>query len=330
MIRHIRHSNIDLVKWNACVETSANTLIYAQSWYLDLVSPGWDALVEDDFKRVMPLTGKTRFGIHYLAQPFFCQQLGLFSPDLITPSKFNEFISAVPPKFIWVDINCNNYNVFLSDESPANISCSSRLTYELPLHKSYEEIQRNFSRDHNRNLRSARKHSLQLRETKPEQVIELYLSSIARKTPEIKKGDYRRLNDLMTKALGMKKAICWGVFDQSEHLIASAFFLNDKHRIIFLFGAASSAGRKSGAMRFLFDELIQQFAGTPSLLDFEGSAIPSVARFYQGFGAKKNFFTHIHYARHSVYEWMNTAREIKNELQYLLRTKRKFSAAATS
>ena len=41
-------------------------------------------------------------------------------------------------------------------------------------------------------------------------------------------------------------------------------------------------------MFFLVDELIQQHADSNYQLDFEGSEIEGVARFYNGFGATNN------------------------------------------
>ncbi len=79
MIRHLPHSSIDKQKWDACISDSRNRIPYALSWWLDAVCPGWDALVQDDYLAVMPLTHGHKFGIDYLYQPYFTQQLGIFS-----------------------------------------------------------------------------------------------------------------------------------------------------------------------------------------------------------------------------------------------------------
>jgi len=57
MIDYLLHSDIDKMKWDACIQKAFNGNIYALSWYLDVVHEGWEALVEDDYVRVMPLTG---------------------------------------------------------------------------------------------------------------------------------------------------------------------------------------------------------------------------------------------------------------------------------
>ena len=64
MIQYFEHKKIDKRKWDATIAECGN--IYAYSWYLDIVHPGWDALVEDDYQVVMPLTGGKKFGVNYL------------------------------------------------------------------------------------------------------------------------------------------------------------------------------------------------------------------------------------------------------------------------
>ena len=63
MIQYLIHNQINQTKWDATIAECGN--IYAYSWYLDIVHPGWDALVEDDYQSVMPLTGGKKFGVDY-------------------------------------------------------------------------------------------------------------------------------------------------------------------------------------------------------------------------------------------------------------------------
>jgi len=79
MIRHLRHSEIDKEKWDAALSKCHQPLLFAQSWYLDLVSPKWGALIRGDYEEMMPLPVKSKFGFKYLVQPNFTAQLGVFS-----------------------------------------------------------------------------------------------------------------------------------------------------------------------------------------------------------------------------------------------------------
>ena len=73
-IRHVKHKDINKLKWDKCIDTAPNGLIYANSFYLDIMSKGWDGLVMNDYEAVMPLTWNKKFGIFYLRQPAFTQQ----------------------------------------------------------------------------------------------------------------------------------------------------------------------------------------------------------------------------------------------------------------
>ena len=79
VIRFLQHREIDKVKWDQRLETALTSRIYAYSWYLDVVSPNWCALIEDDYESIFPIPIQKRIGIFYISQPLFTQQLGLFS-----------------------------------------------------------------------------------------------------------------------------------------------------------------------------------------------------------------------------------------------------------
>ena len=80
MINYFRHTQINKNRWDDCIGRSLNRRVYAFSWYLDLVCPGWDAMIENDYERVFPLTHHQKWRVSYLAQPYVTQQLGIFSP----------------------------------------------------------------------------------------------------------------------------------------------------------------------------------------------------------------------------------------------------------
>ena len=129
MIRYLTHKQIDKEQWDRCVLQSVNSLVYGLSWYLDLASPGWDALVEDDYQSVFPLTHKRKFSIPYLAQPFFTQQLGLFTTGLLSQDLVTHFLHTIPTKFKLVEIHLNGMNKV----DPTMFDVTPRLNHELEL-----------------------------------------------------------------------------------------------------------------------------------------------------------------------------------------------------
>src|SRR6056297_1897646 len=95
MINYYLHKNIDKQKWDNCIQHAHNELIYAYSWYLDIVSPHWDALIQGDYEMVMPLPKKRKYRITYLIQPLFTQQLGIFYKKPLTSKEIQPFFDYI-------------------------------------------------------------------------------------------------------------------------------------------------------------------------------------------------------------------------------------------
>ena len=52
MIHYVKREDLEVEKYNNCIENSIQSRIYAFSWYLDIVADYWDVLVLDDYKAV--------------------------------------------------------------------------------------------------------------------------------------------------------------------------------------------------------------------------------------------------------------------------------------
>ena len=76
-IEILSSSDINKEKWNHCISTNANGLIYSTTDYLDAMAQNWHGIVINDFQAVMPLPWKKKFGILYAYTPPFMQQLGV-------------------------------------------------------------------------------------------------------------------------------------------------------------------------------------------------------------------------------------------------------------
>ena len=73
-IQHLRHKDIDFEKWDNAMNLCTNRLCYANSWFLNIVSPKWEALVSEDYNYLMPLPVKRKYKIPYIVQPHLAQQ----------------------------------------------------------------------------------------------------------------------------------------------------------------------------------------------------------------------------------------------------------------
>ena len=280
MIQYLQHSEIDKAQWDATIAECGN--IYAYSWYLDIVHPGWEALVEDDYQSVMPLTGGKKFGVNYLYQPFFVQQLGVFSKSPMTAEMTEAFLKAIPSKYRFAEIRLNEGNVFV--ESTQGVEYHRNVL--LDLNQEYEAIRANYHQNTKRNLAKAESNNLQLVETViPYHVVALFRDNRGALLDKWGDAEYDVLTHLAKVAQKRNAAFMLGVSEKGVgQLICAAIFMKTKDRITFLFSGLTEEGKQRQAMTYLLDQVIQRYAHQPMTFDFEGSDDDNLARFYLGFG----------------------------------------------
>lgn len=283
MIQYIEHNKIDKARWDATIAQWGN--IYAYSWYLDVVHPGWEALVEDDYQSVMPLTGAKKFGVHYLFQPYFVQQLGVFSKEALSPGKTEEFLNAIPQKYRFAEIRLNESNTF--NNTIQDIEYHRNVV--LDLNCDYESIKANYHTNTKRNLSKAQNHNLQIIDTViPLHVVALFTDNRGALLDKWGDAEYARLTKLTKVAVNHKSAFLLGVTEKGVgELLCAAIFMKTANRITFLFSGLKQEGKDKQAMTFLLDSVIQKYANQPITFDFEGSDDANLARFYLGFGGQE-------------------------------------------
>ena len=283
MINYLEHNAIDKPKWDALIAECGN--IYAYSWYLDIVHPGWEALVEDDYQSVMPLTGGRKFGVNYLFQPFFVQQLGVFSKLPLTAEMTEAFLKAIPSKYRFAEIRMNEGNVFA--DGAQGIEYHRNVL--LDLNQEYEAIRANYHQNTKRNLAKAESNNLQLVETViPYHVVALFRDNRGALLDKWGDAEYDVLTHLAKVAQKRNFAFMLGVSEKGVgQLICAAIFMKTKDRITFLFSGLTEEGKQRQAMTYLLDQVIQQHTHQPITFDFEGSDDDNLARFYLGFGGNE-------------------------------------------
>ncbi len=282
MIQYLRNTLIDKNRWNDCINRSINRRVYAYSWYLDLVCPGWDALVEGDYTAVFPLTHYRKWSVNYLAQPYFTQQLGVFSDSELSESHIFDFIRKIPAKFKLIEIHLNSMN-----KCPAGLGETKlRMNHELNLSSSYEELAQKYGQNARRNIRKANESGLSLTHAiQPENLVGLFRDNFGKKEGKLNHDHYAVIQRLILHCIDKEMGHILGVYSKDGELSAAAFFLFDQSRIYFLFAASAPSARENGAMFFLIDRFIASHAGTTLTLDFEGGNDPNLGRFYKSFGA---------------------------------------------
>jgi hypothetical protein len=309
MIRYRKHNEIDKIRWDECIRNSVNRLPYAYSWFLDIVSPGWDALEMNNYETVLPLTHGRKFGIRYIYQPYFAQQLGVFSQDHLTPLLVDRMLEAIPDRFPYIHLHLNSMN------KPGNGSYTliPRLNHELDLISSYDQISKEYNQNTRRNLRKALDQEITIRrKVDPDELITLFSENYGKNEEHVTFRHYEIFRTLINYCLKNTFSITLGAYLPDNTLCGGIFLLRDEDRFIYHFAASDRTARENGAMFLLIDSFIREHAGQPLILDFEGSTDQNVARFYKGFGASESLFNEIILNRlsGSIRWWFNLLKKL--------------------
>jgi hypothetical protein len=290
MFKLFTRDKIDIEKWDDCINRSAQSIIYGLSWYLDIVSPDWIAYIKEEdgkYVSIFPLASNRKFTIHYIYQPPFTQQLGLFSVDYGKESEdFREVLTLLCKRYNYIDYHLNTKNNGLIEFE--KISFQKKLTHHLHLTNEHETIFKAYSENHKRNIRKSLSQNFKIQHSNDILfLISLFKKEVGNDLHNIKEADYKILSSLYKEA--SQRKMCQLIFseDVNGEINAGALFLYYNNTIIYLFGASTKQGKENGAMSMIFNEVIKVNSGSPDkILDFEGSDIESIARFYKGFGAK--------------------------------------------
>ena len=259
-------------------------MVYGLSWYLDIVAENWDVIILDDYKMVMPLTHKKKYGVSYVFLPPWSQQLGIFSNIELNQKTVMRFLKAIPRRYKLVEILFNYQNHFSSRH------LSARNNFILNLNHSYQSLFEHYSKLRKRSIKKAQKLKLNINELEnPKSLIDLFK---ANKGNELKRkeSDYEILNQLIMKAIDQQRAEILCVTDSRMNILGGMVLLSNKNRITYLFSAVNNKGREVNAITYLLDHAISKYAGRDIILDFEGSMIKGIAAFFKSFCAEKEVY----------------------------------------
>jgi hypothetical protein len=281
MISFVKRATLDVEKYDLCIENSLQSRIYAFSWYLDIVADHWDVLVLNDYEAVMPIPWKQKLGLKYVTQPYFCQQLGIFSLTTISEKEVLEFVYKIPIRFVKTTLNFNSNTNLIS-------KMDLRINYVLKIENSYQENYKNFNKNRKRVLKKCFENKLITKEIEFSTLL-----NIAREEYHhigYKKKDYLKLQELKKELEKRNLLILLGAYKKEEFL-GGVVFIHYCNKIIYLFSVMNENGKNNNAATFLISEIIKKFSNKKYVLDFEGSMQKNIANFFRSFGSiRENYF----------------------------------------
>jgi hypothetical protein len=290
-ITYLKREEIDNGRWDECIGTAPNGLIYSTSFFLDHTAPGWEALVYGEYEAVMPLTIGKKYGIRYLFQPPYLKQAGVIGPE-VTPVLVDAFLQAVPSKYKLIDIDLHESNQTVQFSAYS----SQRVNMLLDLQNNYSLVSEQYNRLARRMLKRAADENINIEVNGD---IDRYMGFYHEHYQSVLKQPdniYQRMTALFKDACVQGKGLCLAAYKEGE-LLGMYALLYDQRAVYSVLGGSSAKGKELGTFHLLTDYAIRHFAGSPRTFRFEGSDFPGIADFNKQFAPAVVHYTHLYISR---------------------------------
>jgi hypothetical protein len=246
-------------------------------------------LVLDDYKAVMPIPWKKKYGIKYVYPPFWLLELGVFSLD--ESQDINSFLEVLYGEFKFIELRLNTKNTFLK----SRFLIHKQFQY-LDLKIGFESILKGYNRNRKREIVKANKHHLiENWNDNPEKLITIFKANIAERVKGVSEKDYTNLLNLMEVSIQKRVGELLTIYDTNDKLLAAAFFLKHKDKVTQLVCASDVSNRKNGVHTFFNDRAIFKYQSNFSTYNFGGSSMKNIANYYTSFGANTEEYQQIKY-----------------------------------
>lgn len=309
MYQYVNHSAIDYAKWDECIDHAENGTVYSLSWYLNIVSPQWNAIIKkenDKYISVFPVTYFKKFGMmKFIKQPHFANQLGLIHRDKISEKDIDNVTEILSQHFSFItDYPLNIGNTHLIENKiqkktqPENqIIFSKNVSYQLDLSCDYKTLYKRFKKDRQNNIkRSFKNHLKVFINNDIEKLIQIFSENTASKIyGGVKPYQYDLLRKIYFEATKKGLSEIYSVRNSENEIITSSLFFNYKNLIIKFFNASTQEGRDLNGDSFLMDYMLRKFCGQHKIFDFERASLDSINTYKESYGAYQVFYPSMHY-----------------------------------
>jgi hypothetical protein len=159
------------------------------------------------------------------------------------------------------------------------------------LQSGYGSIARKYSENTRRNLAKADK--CQIRITGSQDIpgyLEMKKRSLRTDVPT---ETFFILRKLMEHTINNETGHINLAMNPDGEITAGVFYLTHQDRCYYLNAFSTETGMNTSSAFAIVDQIVREYAGTGVILDFEGSEIDGIDRFYRGFGASENFYYHL-------------------------------------
>ncbi|MFN0037378.1 MAG: GNAT family N-acetyltransferase [Saprospiraceae bacterium] len=289
--------DLNPVQWDAFVAQSPQGNIYHCHAYLSHLLPGWEAVAIEEGGLIVaafPFESHKKWGLRYALQPHFAQYLGiLFAQKSDQVYKNLEFQKkaiqliheALPP-----DVRFFHFSFAPEFEYDLPLiwlgwQHRMRYTYWVDISGGYESFLQSCASHVRREIKKAEAAGLTIKaENKPETVVEILKTAKPEATRSIAPHFFEALCKNSRHFFETQQSCSLIAYD-GERPVAGIVYFFFKNKIIYYQGSTLPEYKNSGAMTRIIAESVRMFGANHQFLDFDGSMIEPIERFFRGFGA---------------------------------------------
>jgi len=285
LIKHLKNTEINFIRWDNCINKAINGNVFAYSWYLNILCDNWEALVMGDYQYVMPLLRKVKFKKDIFFHSKLGNRLGVFSNQLLTEEIVKKFIESVPHERSLIHISLNSFNK-LNSGNVKNIN-----TYELDLIQSHKKISQKYSNQFQKDLQKAKEDNISVVQgLLPNDLINFSNIYSVRSNPKLNLDEIQKLRMIIAHSLrfGLSETYC--AYSANNNLCAAAFFIKSKRNIYLLYAAISNIGLNSNAFHLLIDKYIEVHSEKDLTLTLDNIISKNNMDFFSAVGAHEYKF----------------------------------------
>lgn len=255
-------------------------------WWLDAVcGERWDAIFSGDAAFAFPF--KRKYGLKLISMPMLTLGLGPVAPHGMT--QLSQALFAELPPFDLFDLFLLPGVDFAAEKG---FKLQVRNTYQIDDLSNPEELFAAFSSSTRQQIRKAQK-LVTVSESDDVELLYRMVSLTFKR--QSKKTPYTLAFVKSIHANCEKRRCCRILVARGAdgHPHAACLVAWDQETAYYVLGGADPRYRSSAAYSLLMWEAIQTAARHAKIFDFCGSSIPSIARFFEGFGAKRTPYLHL-------------------------------------
>lgn len=282
-------SQIKAAEWNGFIQDSEEGAPFLLHAWLQASAPGWKCWQWSDQKGCvarMPLRIKQKIAWKAFRQPLFSMFWGIcFRKNTDSDTRkaiYSQALTLLKQSVHWIDF-CVSPRIEISDLPVLpGFNYDTKPTYRLQLVDGFEK---NISPATQRQVRKAARSSFTSKRSTQHDVA----ISLLRLNPHImsRKEQKLFLKVILDQPTADNPEL-WILQKEDATAVACGYFMFDADCCYYLAGAVHPDFRSSGAMSLLMFQVMEYAKSRGcSIFDFEGSSIPSVARFFEGFGAQR-------------------------------------------